>query len=258
MKRDHIAAQLYTVRKHTQTQKDFARTIHILKSIGYTTFELSGVGPLEAQAIRRILDDEGVTLCATHEPEDLLFGETERVVERLQILGCRYAVFSWPGERRRFDDLSTVLSLAESLNRAGECLARSGFHLLYHHHHMELTRLGERTALDILFGATDPQFLGAELDTYWLQYGGANPAAWCRKMGGRLRVLHLKDYAVTPDRRIAFAEVGAGNLDWDEILSAAEEGGCEWFAVEQDECASDPFVSLQRSYDYLVAKAQTV
>lgn len=252
MKREQIAAQLYTVRQHTQTEKDFARTIHCLKAMGYTTVEMSGVGPIEPQRLRRILDDEGVTCCASHESEELLFGEADRVVERLQVLGCRIAVYAWPGERRRFDDRETVSSLIENLNRAGERLARAGVRLAYHHHHIELIRLGDQTALDALFAETDPRHVGAELDTYWLQYGGVNPAAWCRKMRGRLLVLHLKDYAVTADRRVAFAEVGAGNLEWREILTAADEAGCQWYAVEQDECPGDPFTSMQRSYEYLV------
>lgn len=252
MKREQIAAQLYTVRQHTQAEKDFARAIHCLKAIGYKTIEMSGVGPIEPQCIRRILDDEGVTCCASHESEELLFGDTERVAERLHTMGCRIAVYAWPGEQRRFDDRETVSALIENLNRGGERLARAGFRLAYHHHHMELTRLGDKTALDVLFAETDPRYVGAELDTYWLQYGGANPVAWCRKMRGRLLVLHLKDYAVTSDRRVAFAEVGAGNLDWRDILAAADEAGCQWFAVEQDECPGDPFTSMQRSYEYLV------
>ena len=48
-----------------------------------------------------------------------------------------------------------------------------------------------------------------------------------------------------------FAEVGRGNLNIPEILSAAEAAGCKWFIVEQDTCPSDPFECIKRSFDYL-------
>lgn len=250
MKHSQIAAQLYTVRRMTQTPHDFSATIRKIRAIGYSAVELSGVGAIPVEEMRRILDGEGVVCCASHEPEEQLFREPEKVVERLQTLRCGIAVLAWPGDRR-FDDARAVGELAAQLNRAGAWLAKAGFRLAYHHHHMELVRLGHETALEFLFGQTDPRRVAVELDTYWLQYGGANPAVWCRKMAGRLVVLHLKDYAVTPNRQVTFAEVGAGNLDWREILSQAEGAGCEWFAVEQDECAGDPFDSLRRSYEYL-------
>jgi sugar phosphate isomerase/epimerase len=63
----------------------------------------------------------------------------------------------------------------------------------------------------------------------------------------------MKDYVITPERKRAFAEVGSGNLDWPEILSAADQSGCVWYVVEQDGdwVDNDPFRSLKRSYQYI-------
>jgi sugar phosphate isomerase/epimerase len=44
------------------------------------------------------------------------------------------------------------------------------------------------------------------------------------------------------------AEVGEGNLDWPDILSACDEAATEWLVVEQDECRRDPMESLAISY----------
>lgn len=49
------------------------------------------------------------------------------------------------------------------------------------------------------------------------------------------------------------AEVGEGNLNWQEVLAACQEANVEWYAVEQDVCQRDPFESLQISYQYLKA-----
>ena len=75
---------------------------------------------------------------------------------------------------------------------------------------------------------------------------------------GRLPLLHLKDYMVTLDREILFGEVGVGSLNWDAIIRAADEAGCEWFIVEQDSGTRDPFESIKMSFDYLMQKAEAL
>ena len=113
-----------------------------------------------------------------------------------------------------------------------------------------------RTVLQWLFDLTAPANLQAEPDTYWLQFGGADPAAWCRRLAGRLPLLHLKDYGIGErDGRpqVQMREVGNGNLEWRHIINEARTSGCEWFIVEQDVCPADPFDSLAQSLRYLRA-----
>ncbi len=49
------------------------------------------------------------------------------------------------------------------------------------------------------------------------------------------------------------AEVGAGNMNFLGILAACKRAGVEWYAVEQDFCAGDPFDSLAISYKNLLS-----
>ena len=100
--------------------------------------------------------------------------------------------------------------------------------------------------------------LQAELDTCWVQKGGEDPVAWCRKMKGRLPLLHLKDYVVNLEREILFGEVGIGSLDWDSIIQEADAAGCEWFIVEQDSSTRDPFESIKMSFDFLMQQTETL
>ena len=88
----------------------------------------------------------------------------------------------------------------------------------------------------MLYEQGSPKHLKAELDTYWVQAGGGDPVAWIRKCAGREPLLHLKDMCVTPSREQRFAEIGEGNLNWPDILKAAEQGGVEYYLVEQDQC----------------------
>ena len=48
--------------------------------------------------------------------------------------------------------------------------------------------------------------------------------------------------------------VGAGNINWDEVIEACREANVPYAVVEQDTCDGDPFDSLKMSYDYLVPK----
>jgi sugar phosphate isomerase/epimerase len=105
--------------------------------------------------------------------------------------------------------------------------------------------------LDRIFEEIPANRLVAEIDTYWVQYGGGDPLAWCRKLAGRLPVIHLKDYRVNPDNSVGFCELGRGNLDMPAIVAEAARAGCMWYCVEQDVCPGDPFESIRLSFDYL-------
>ena len=126
-----------------------------------------------------------------------------------------------------------------------------GVTLCYHNHQIEFRRLGAGLVLEELFSRTDDRYVQAELDTHWVQVGGGNPSDWCRRMSGRLPLLHLKDYAIDAGNKVVFAEVGHGNLDWPRIVAAADAAGCKWFIVEQDTCPGDPFDPLAKSFRYI-------
>ena len=129
----------------------------------------------------------------------------------------------------------------------GRRLREEGLSFSYHNHAFEFAHFDGARALDILYDESDPALLQAEIDTYWVQYGGGDPAAWIRKVAGRMPVVHLKDMVIQDNRQV-MAEVGAGNLKWPAILEACREAGVEWYAVEQDICQRDPFESLAISY----------
>ena len=203
---------------------------------------------------RSILDGEGLFCCATHVALKRLEEEFEQVVEEHHILGCEHlAVASLPVEYRTSEE--GFVRAARLMSDLGLKLAEKGLTLSYHNHSFEFARFGGRTGLEILYQESDPQGLKAELDTYWVQHGGGSPSAWCRKLAGRLPLVHLKDMAIVLDEeggtRQAFAEVGQGNLDWPVIIEACEAAGCQWYLVEQDVCGRPPLESLRISLEHL-------
>ncbi len=251
MKTSQVAVQLYTLREFCQNEADFARTLERVRAIGYEAVQVSGVpSSILPTTIRRLLAESGLVCCATHENGDLIRRHPELVAERLETLGCEITAYPWPAGVD-FACESSVARLIADLERAGEVLAGRGRVLCYHNHAQEFYRSGGRTVLERIFAETRPAYLAAELDTFWVQAGGADPAAWIRRMSGRLPIIHLKDYQIAADGARAFAEIGQGNLDWRAILAACEAAGVRWYCVEQDTCAGDPFESVRQSFEYL-------
>jgi sugar phosphate isomerase/epimerase len=250
MKLHQVALQLYTLRDYLKTPAAIRDTLKKVKTIGYPAVQVSGLGPIPEAELREILDGEGLVLCATHESGELIRQEPEKVVEKLQRLGCRYTAYPYPGgvDWSKPEDIER---LASDLDRAGAVLQKAGQVLCYHNHAIEFTPFRGTTALDYIYAHTGAKNLQGELDTYWIQHGGGDPVAWCRQLKGRLPLLHLKDYTVKTDGQPTFASIGAGNLNWPAIIAAAEESGCEWFIVEQDTAPGDPFDAVRDSFEYI-------
>ena len=232
---------MYTLREFTKTPADIAATLKKVREIGYEAVQLSALGPIEMGELKRILDGEGLTVAATHIGFDKMRDEPRAVIDEHLMLGCRYpAIGGMPGEYRTAEGYRRF---AKDATEVGKKLAAGGLHFGYHNHSFELERYDGRTGLEILYSESDPEYVKAELDTYWIQHGGGDPAAWIRSLAGRIPLLHLKDMAVVEGKPV-MAEVGEGNLNWPAILSSARESGVEWYLVEQDVCRRDPFESL--------------
>jgi sugar phosphate isomerase/epimerase len=250
MKLEQVAVQTYTIRDFLKTPEEVAASMKRLREMGYLAVQLSGLGEMDWGEVAKIVADEGLVCCATHEPSEEILDTPETVVERLQTLNCTLTAYPYPAGID-VGSMAAIDELCAKLNHAGKVLADAGQVLAYHNHHLEFRRVEGKTALEWIYEKTDPAYLKAELDTYWVQMGGADPVAWCRKVSWRQPIIHLKDFQVNDENASTYCEIGNGNLDFKAIIAAAEEGGTEWFAVEQDTCPGNPFDSLQQSFDYI-------
>ena len=251
-----IAAQLYTIRDHIKTRADFEVSMKKIRAIGYQAVQTSALGPIADADVKRITDDNGLTICNTHVSVDDLLNDIDSVIAQHKLWECRHvAIGGMPGEYRGSE--AGFRRFAEIANGIGEQLAAADLSFSYHNHSFEFVQFGGRTGLELLLEETDPRYVQAELDTYWIQHGGGDPVAWIERVSGRMPVVHCKDMVMLPsaDGRAqqAMAEVGAGNMNFPAILAACARAGVEWYAVEQDFCAGDPFDSLAISYRNLRA-----
>jgi sugar phosphate isomerase/epimerase len=247
-----LALTLYTLRATCQDEGQLGATLEAVKDMGYQAIQLSGVGPIPPETVARLLKAHGLVCCGTHEDLHDYVDRLGEVQHKLKTLGCHYTALSHPGHR--FWSASGVESLAAVLNGIGHKCAEMGYRFGYHNHHSEFARFDGRLFLEELIRRTDPGLVDVELDVYWVQRGGGNPAGWIRKLKGRVPVIHLKDFVIVDDQPV-YAEVGEGNLDWKDILAACDEAGCRWYVVEQDEpFGSRPILeSVRVSYRNLIA-----
>lgn len=241
-----LGLQLYTLRE--LMSEDFIGTLEKVSSIGYQGVEFAGYGGLSASELRKVLSDLGLEAVSSHVQLPDLETNLDNVLEYAQELGLNYVVcpFLHEDRRRNADDYRR---LADSFNQIGETCSEAGIKFCYHNHAFEFTKLDTQFALDALYNWTNPSFVQAELDMYWIEYANQSAVEYLNKYTDRVDLLHVKD--MTDDEERFFTEVGSGQLDIPKILAAAESANVQWYLVEQDKCRRDSLESVTMSYQYL-------
>lgn len=237
---------MYTLRD--DLSKDFAETVRRVAAMGYAGVELAGTGGLSAGELRALLEDNNLRVVGAHVPLGALESDLGATVAYHQELGNPYVIVPFlPPDRRSAEGYAQVAVL---LNTVGARLRDAGLHLAYHNHAFEFETLnGGGRGYDLLIDGTDPELVKIELDTFWVQRAGLDPAETLRRYAGRVPLIHLKD--MTPGDEPTFAEVGEGTMDFGAIFAAAETAGAECYIVEQDVCRRPPLESVRISLDNL-------
>lgn len=247
-----IGAQMYTAREFCKTPADIAKSCAKVKAMGYDGIQVSAFGPIEPAELKRILDGEGLACAATHISLDRMKNEPEKVIEEHQLWGCKYTAIGgfFPKEawtRPLFEEF------AATYNGVAAKFADSGIRIGYHNHSHELSPVDGQPPLGLLMELCDPA-IWFEIDTYWIQHGGGDPAAWIDRVPGRIPCVHFKDMTITPKREHKMCEIGDGNLNWPRIIQSCRNAGVEWYLVERDSGDLDPFDSLKKSIENMRGK----
>lgn len=261
-KQQNIGLQLYTVRD--AMQKDPAATLARVAEIGFNTLEgATYTGSLQfygmsPDAFAKLLKQNNLVMPSSHYRlgEELTNGKADegtmlhnwdRAVDDAAQVGIKYMVCAYlsPAERGGLDHYKYV---ADQLNKAGERCKKAGIQLCYHNHDFEFEAQDNKLPYDILL-ATDKELVKMELDLYWVNKAGKDPIVLFNEHPGRFPLWHLKDMDATPKHD--FAEVGSGVINFKKILEHSKKAGLKYFFVEQDKTPGDPFVSIQKSIDYI-------
>ena len=246
-----IGAQLYTVRAYCQNEADLGRTLEKVAAIGYDTVQLSAIGPIPAKRVKALCDANGLKIVLTHNPEADFLQNTDALIEKHQVYGCKYIGLGYLPERYHNPDFLPYF--AEDFGRPAEKIRDAGMKMMYHNHAFEFGRLPDgKTIMDALLAMMPADLMGVTADTYWLQYAGVDVRDWLQAHADRLPCVHFKDYAIH-GFDVRMAAVGQGNINFASILQTLRENGVtEYALVEQDDCyGQSPFACLRQSLDYL-------
>ncbi len=248
MKNFVVAAQCYTLREYMKTPEDIRSSMKKLGDMGYTAVQISGLGTIDPVELKSITDEYGLKICATHISPEQIVNEFDQVVYQHKLWDCKYVgIGGLPGQYRQ--SAETYTKFAKEFSIQAKKLADKGLQFIYHNHKFEFENYDGRTGLQILLEESSPEF-GFEIDTYWVQAGGASPVEWIYKTAGRMHVIHFKDMGIKSNEQI-MVPIGRGNLQWKEIIKACEDTAVEWAPVEQDNCnGEDPFDCMKESLDF--------
>lgn len=238
-----IAVQLYTLR--AVLPGDPGATLQRLADLGYAAVEGYELVEL-ADAYAVGLEAAGLPMPSAH--ASLLHGDIEATLAVARRLGVRTVVEPWV-DPARWTTRDDVEAIAAQLARVADHAADGGIVVGYHNHAHELEqRIDGIAALELFADVLDPRVV-LEVDTYWAEIGGADAPALLRRLGDRVRYLHVKDGLRVNDVRTQTA-VGSGALPIPGILDAAPQAG---IVVELDAYAGDLFEALSQSRRYLAS-----
>ncbi len=247
MKKFPVAIQVYSVRDYAA--KDLKGTLQALKDMGYDGVEFAGLYGYEPEEVKKMTEEIGLTPISAHVPIDELLGDIPGVVAKYKTIGCKYIAIPWLGEDRRPGHARYEETLADIVKIAKEA-KKQDITLLYHNHDFEFVMVDGAYALDLMYENIPADLLQTELDTCWVNVGGADPVAYVLKYSDRAPIVHLKDFiggksenmyeligddtAVAKPSAFELRPVGSGKQDFPAIIDACEKAGTCWLVVEQD------------------------
>ncbi|MCQ2462767.1 MAG: sugar phosphate isomerase/epimerase [Clostridia bacterium] len=254
MNKPVMAIQLYTLRDHIQTAEDFDKTLDRLEKMGVKDVQISGIGDFPAEQQGEILKKHGIKCCITHKGFERMLEDLDTMIEEHKAIECdAMGIGSAPSESR--GNVRTIREFIEKANGVGKKLKENGMTFNYHNHAFEFHRLDDnvKCMMDFLIEETDPEYFNFIPDVAWIHYGGQNPVDVLKRMKGRVKVLHFKDYAVDENGFRKFVSLGKGVVNLKECYEAACELGIPYIAYEQD-CDwkdGDPFLSTEESWEFM-------
>jgi sugar phosphate isomerase/epimerase len=249
-KKPPIGLELYSVRG--ELSRDLPNTLKMVSKMGYEVVEFYSPyfkwTPPYAKDVRAQMDDLGLRCYSTHNGfESFTPGDNiAHAIELNQILGTRYVVLaSAPGNT---SGLEGWKNLCERLTAAVEQLKPHGLSAGYHNHQAEWAKLENGQRILEVVAANTPKEFALQLDVGTCEEAGADPVGWVKANPGRIKTMHLKDWA--PGEKGYKVLFGEGVTPWKDLLSAAESvGGVEFFLIEQEGSRFSEFETVQRCLD---------
>ena len=254
MKKPTMAIQLYTLRNHIQNAEDFDSTLAKLSAMGVTDVQISGIGDIPAEEQKKILDKYNMKVCITHKSMDWMKDDIDGIMAHHKTIDCdAIGIGSAPSEGR--GNSRSVRGFIKEAEEIGKIFKDNGLTFNYHNHAFEFNKLDDYNycMMDVLINETDPELFYFIPDVAWIHYGGQNPVEVLKKLKGRVKVLHFKDYIIDENGYRKFVSLGKGIVNLKECYDIACELEIPYIAYEQD-CDwvdDDPFKATEESWEFM-------
>jgi sugar phosphate isomerase/epimerase len=250
-----VGLQLYTVRN--EIKNNIGDTLQKVAAIGFeaveTAFWPENISIKEAG---KYLRDAGLAVSSAH-VELPLGDKRDTMLEIAETFNCTKMIWhGWP-EDKRYSTFEGTKELVDIYNEASHFAKLNGLQFGLHNHWWEYrNKVNGRYVYQVLLDSVEPDIF-FEIDTYWVKVAGHDPAKIVAEFGQRAPLLHIKDGparwsdSLPKDKPEPMVAVGKGTQNFPAIVDAAK-GYTEWMIVEMDVTATDVFVAIRDSYNYLV------
>jgi sugar phosphate isomerase/epimerase len=235
-----LGLQMYSLRFYSPD--NLLAKLDKVQEYGLKTIE--GGAPARGMSVEQFfteLDKRGIKLVSTGVDYARLKSNPDAAVEQARKLGVKYVMCAWiPHDKGGFTEKNAREAI-EVFNTAGPKFKKAGIIFTYHCHGYEFQPLGDGTLFDLIVKETRPDSVFFELDVFWAQQGGANPAKLLEKYRSRFKLMHVKDLkrgaaknftGGAPDEESV--PVGQGEVDWKAVLKAAEQAHVEYYFIEDE------------------------
>jgi sugar phosphate isomerase/epimerase len=247
-KKQHIPVglELYSVRN--ELSKDLMGTVRAVAKMGYEDVEFYAPytqwTPAYAKEVRKLLDDVNIRCLSTHNGSPSFSGAgLDHAIELNQIIGSKIIVMASPGKVTTLDSWKQV---AETLDHAAEKLRPIGLRAGYHNHLAEFQPLDGKRPIEVIAANTAKDVV-LQFDVGPCLEAGSDPVAWIDANPGRIRSMHVKDWAPGKGYQVL---LGDGIGKWKKMFKAAEKtGGVEYYLIEQEGSALPPLETAQHCLD---------
>jgi sugar phosphate isomerase/epimerase len=223
--------------------------------MGFT--EIEGMeGNMSLQEYKKLCSERGISIPAIGADYEELIQHPDSVVHRAKILGSHYVMCAWIPHHDGVFTFEDAKKAVADFNKAGKILLENGITFCYHAHGYEFQPYQKGTLLDYIINNTNPAWVSFEMDIFWIQFGGGNPAQLLKKYGHRWRLMHLKDMRKGTKKDLTGntseennVTLGSGELDIPSILKQAKKIGIKHYFIEDE--SSNIITQLPQSISYL-------
>jgi sugar phosphate isomerase/epimerase len=239
-----IGTQLWCVRK--QLAGDIPRTLKALGSLGYQAVELENAFGRSGAEWKTHLDAANLKACGFHHRLSELQGDKLAAsVEFNQTVGNRNLIIRSLAPAV-YTSADLLKKTADEVNAVAERLKAHKMRVGYHNHTTDFGRIdgeywwnrfADQTSKDVILQFDTGNASEAE---------GVVPQSLIKRNAGRTISMHVKPFS----KKDPNAYLGADELDWPAIMTAAETvGGIEWYIIEYEKEGVPPLESLKENLE---------